>query len=326
MGRVRPFLLPVSWGTLPRSQSSLDVAAVDPGKKIGRFSRRQLGLGVVAAVVLLAVAETVTAMVAPLRAPRDEDWRAAAAWVKAGHQDQDLIVAAPPWADPVLRMMLGDLIAHKMAGRLDHQRYARVWELSQRGADAPEAAGGRVKDERRFGRLRARLIERTPLPISYDFVDNWANARVTRVEPGRPPIPCPADPGQHQCPGIGHNFVRRRMLEIGGSLHQALLAQPVANATVAIEYPGVLLGKELAVAGGLHNVWTRKAGDGTVWLRVLIDGREIGKVEHGNRTGWQIVRLPTLAQAGRSATVRFEITSARPFSRQFGFAAEARGL
>jgi len=94
---------------------------------------------------------------------------------------------------------------------------------------------------------------------------------------------------------------------------------------VVLEYAGVTLGRELAIGAGLHNVWARKAGDGTVWLRVLVDGREIGKLESGNRSGWMTARFDTAALAGRTSTVRFEITSARPFARHFGFAAEARG-
>jgi hypothetical protein len=302
----------------------LDAPATS-SKFLGRLSRRQLQLGLLAGVVVLALGETVAAVVAPLRAPVEADWRAAAKWVTAEHQDQDLIVAAPAWADPVLRMVLGDLIPPKMAGRLDHQRFSRVWELSQRGADAPEADGARIKAERRFGNLRVRLLERPSLAPTYDFVDNWAHARVFRVENGRPPIACEALAGKHQCPGIGHNFVERRMLEFGGQLHQALYAQPVGGATVAVEYTGVLIGRELAVGAGLHNVWERKKGEGSVGLRVLIDGKEIGKFDSGNRTGWQVVRFDTRAQSGRSGVVRFEITSAKPFARHFGFAAEARG-
>jgi hypothetical protein len=138
-------------------------------------------------------------------------------------------------------------------------------------------------------------------------------------------VACALGPQQHQCPDIGFNFVRPRVLEIGNSLRQALLAQPVGDATVAVEYAGVPMGTELAIGAGLHNPWQRKAGDGTVWLRVLVDGRELGKLESSSRSGWKIARLDTRALAGRNATVRFEITSARPYARHFGFAAEARG-
>jgi hypothetical protein len=304
--------------------ASLDAPATT-STFFGRLPRRQVQLGLLAAVVVLALAETGVAVVAPSRAPTDADWREAARWVAADHQDQDLIVAAPAWADPVLRSVLGDLIPPKMAGRLDHERFSRVWEVSQRGADAPEASGARMKAERRFGRLRVRLLERQALEPTYDFVDNWAHARVFRVEDGRPPVACQALPGKHQCPGIGHNFVQRGIMEMGEQLHQALYAQPVAGATVAIEYTGVLIGRELAVGAGLHNVWERKKGDGTVWLRALIDGQEVGRFESGSDTGWRVMRFDTRARAGRSALVRFEITSQKPFARHFGFAAEARG-
>ena len=275
--------------------------------------------------MLLALLETGYALVSPRLAPTPADWAAAAAWVKADHQDQDLIVAAPDWADPLLRLHLGDLLPHKIAGRLDHLGYARVWEISQRGAEAPETSDGQVKQQRQFGRLKVRLVERRHLAVTYDFVDNWAHARLSRVDSAGKAVACEAQAGQHQCPDIGYNFVRRRVLEIGNSLRRALYAQPVGEATVALEYRQVMLGKELAVGAGLHNVWLRKAGDGTVLLRVLVDGKEVGTLESGNRSGWKVVRLDTSAHAGREATVRFEITSARPFSRHFGFAAEARG-
>jgi hypothetical protein len=279
----------------------------------------------VAGLVLLALVETGYALVSPYLAPSDEDWRAAAAWVKSQHQPRDLLVAAPAWADPVLRLHLGDRLPEAIAGRLDHRGFARVWELSQRGADAPELDDGAVKQERQFGRLRVRLAERQPLVPVFDFVEGWDRAQVSRVERGGATIPCELQSDQHHCPGLGYNFVRKRILEIGNGLRRGLLAPPVGDATLTVEYPQVPLGKELAVGAGLHHVWARKGGDGTVWLRVLIDGKEMGKFESGNRTGWKVLRLDTTAFAGRSGSVRFEITSARPFSRQFGFAAEARG-
>jgi hypothetical protein len=289
------------------------------------FSRRRATLAVAAGIVLLALVETVSAVVAPARAPSDADWKGSAAAVTAGFRPGDLIVAAPVWADQVLRLHLGDLIPVRMAARLDHERYGRVWELSQRGAHAPEAAGARLVEEKRFGGLRLRLYQREALPVSFDFYDNWAAASVSRVEPGRPAIACARTPQLHQCPGLGYNFVEPRVLEMESTLRRALYAQPVQGATVAVDYPGVPLGRELAVGAGLHNVWLRRNGDGSVWLRVLVDGKEIGKLESTNRSGWTVARFDTTAWRGRQAPVRFEITSPRAFSRHFGFTAEARG-
>jgi hypothetical protein len=280
---------------------------------------------VAALVLALALFEAGNALWAPYRAPSDDDWRTAAAYVNGGFRDHDLVVAAPAWADPVLRLHLGQRLPIKVVARLDHQTFPRVWELSQRGAAAPEVAGARLVEERRFGNLRARLYERTALPLRYDFTERWADAHVSRLEPNAAPIPCERRPDQHQCPGLGYNFVRPALLEIGGGMHQALYAQPPGGAAVVIEYAQVPLGRELAVGAGLHNVWLRKVGTGTVHIRVSIDGREVGAFDSGNRTGWKVERFDTAAFSGKTGTVRFEITSANPFSRHFGFAAEARG-
>jgi hypothetical protein len=86
----------------------------------------------------------------------------------------------------------------------------------------------------------------------------------------------------------------------------------------------VPLGRELAVGSGLHHVWLRKYGEGMVKLRILVDGHEVGHTEAGNRTGWRVDRFDTSAFMKAPAKVRFEITSDKPFSRHFGFAAEAR--
>jgi hypothetical protein len=286
--------------------------------------RRRVSMAVVVAVVLLALAETGSALVAPLRAPSDGDWKAAAALVRADFRPGDLIVAAPAWADPVMRLHLGDLVPIKMAARLDDARYGRVWEIGQRGATADEAHGARAAATSRHGALTVRRYDRAPAPVSFDFYDQWSRARVARAEPGRGDIPCDRLPDRFQCPIHGFNFVKPDLLEIGTTMRQALYAQPVGGATVVVEYPQVPLGRELAVGAGLHHVWQRKLGDGTVKLRVLVDGREVGRTEASNRSGWRVDRFDTAAFAGKPATVRFEITSDKPFARHFGFSAEAR--
>ena len=56
--------------------------------------------------------------------------------VTADFKTGDLIVFAPRWLDPVGRRWLGSLLTVADAGRLDDARYARVWEVSIRGAGA----------------------------------------------------------------------------------------------------------------------------------------------------------------------------------------------
>jgi hypothetical protein len=282
------------------------------------------GLAALAAVSLLALVETASAIIAPYRAPSDGDWRAAASEIRAGFRPGDLIVAAPAWADSILRVHLGDLIPVEVAGRLDDERFARVWEVSQRGAHAPAAAGGAVAEERRFGALTVRRVERRPAVVSYDFVANWADARVSRHGANGAAVECPRDGDRLQCPDIAYNYLRRQIVEVDTRLRLALLAQPVPQATVVVEYPAVRLGRSLVVATGLSNVWMRKAADGTVDLRVVIDGLTGGTFTTANDDGWVVHHIDTTARAGQVAAVRFEITSPAPYARHFALAAEAR--
>ncbi len=273
---------------------------------------------------MLALAETVVALTASGRAPSDADWRAAAAEVRAGFRPGDLIVAAPAWADPVMRLHLGDLVPAAVAGRMDAARFGRVWEIAQRGARSSDAAVGTVLSTQRHGALTVRRVERPRREVTYDFLERWRQARVARVELGRGEIPCPAGPDRFQCPNIGFNYVTVQTLEVDGGLRRAVLAQPVAGAVVAVEWSDVLLGRELAVGAGLHNVWHRKTSDGVVNLNVLVDGKPVLAVASDSDSGWTLARADTAPHAGRRATVRFEVMSAKPYARHFAFAAEAR--
>jgi len=284
----------------------------------------RLGLVVAAAVGLLALIETTVALVAPLRAPKDADWEAAAREIRAAFTPGDLIVAAPAWADPIMRLHLGDLVPLAVAARFDDARFGRVWEIGQRGAHAPEAARGGVALERRFGALTLRRIDRAPAVIAYDFLARWTDARVSRTQAGRPELACPWNAERFQCPDISNNFVHLQTVEVDTHVHRGLLAQPVGNATVVIDYPGVPLGRELVVATGLHDVWMRKAAQGTVALRVFVAGALAVTAVATNDSGWQLTRVDTSVYAGRVVDVRFEITSPAPYQRQFVLAAEAR--
>jgi hypothetical protein len=278
----------------------------------------------VAAVSLLAVVETAAALIAPSRAPSDADWQAAAAEVRAGFRAGDLVVAAPSWADSIMRVHLGDLIPAEVAARLDDARFGRVWEVSQRGARAGEASRGRVISERRVGRLTVRLVERPAAVVGYDFVARWSDARVSRRAGSGADVDCENAGDRIQCPGIGYNFVRPQIVEVDQRLRRALLAQPVPQATVVVEYPMVRLGRTLVVATGLHNTWMRKEAAGPVDMRVVVGTEADVSFTTRNDAGWVVRSIDTSARAGKLAVVRFEITSPEPYARHFAFAAEVR--
>jgi hypothetical protein len=297
---------------------------VDVPAEASSLRARRLGLAAAAAVALLAVVEAVSAAVAPALAPKDADWAAAAREVRAGFRPGDLIVAAPAWANPIMRVHLGDLVPAEVAGRMDDARFGRVWEVSQRGARAPEAQRGQVAEERRFGALTLRRVERKPAEVTYDFVARWADARFGRTVLGKPVVDCPRAGDRLQCPDITWSYLRRQTVEVDTRLREALLVQPVGGATTVVEYPAVPLGRELVVATGLHDVWMRKAARGPVHLRLLVAGTPQAAITADNETGWSLTRIDTAAYEGRVMPVRFEITSPAPYARHFTFAAEAR--
>jgi len=312
----------------PDANATPESPAAVPAAAPARGSNRRAGLwivlGALGGIAGLALLETLVALVAPSRAPTDADWRAAEADVRAEFRPGDLIVAAPAWADPIMRLHLGDLIPIPTAGRMDAARFGRVWEISQRGARAREARPGQVALQMTHGALTVRRIERPAAAVSYDFLARWSEARVSRVERAGAPIPCPWQGDRFQCPQIGFNYVKRQTVEVDTTLRQGLLTQPVDGATVVVEFPSVTLGRELAIATGLSNVWMRKAARGTVDLTVAIDGKPALRVTTSNDDGWLIRHIDTAARAGQTAAVRFEVTSPAPYARHFAFAAEAR--
>lgn len=285
--------------------------------------RRHLTLGAAVVVSLLAVVETTVALVAPRLAPTDADWAAAAASVRAGFHPGDLIVAAPAWADPILRTQLGDLIPPEVAARMDDDRFARVWEVSQRGAQAPAAAGGTAALDQRFGRLRVRLVERPAEIVSYDFVARWADAHVSRRDARGAVVACALGGDRIVCPA-SNNSLHRQLVEVDQKLREALLTEPVAGAAVVIEFPSVPLGRALVIATGLHDTWMRKAARGTVEARLTVGDQTTELPVTSDDSGWTRTRLDTAARAGQTVPVKLEITSAAPFNRFFAFAAEAR--
>lgn len=274
------------------------------------------------AVLALALVETVNAWIAPFRAPTDKDWSGAAARVRAEFRPGDLIVAAPAWADPVMRANLGDLLPLPVAGRMDEARFGRIWEISQRKAVAPETQGAHLAATSRHGALTVRRWEKKAARVRFDFLAEWRRIEMaTRTADGIE-IPCTATPDRFQC-GAGGSL-KPDLLEIDTSLRNGLAVEPIERATLVVSFPEATLGRELAVAAGLHSVWLSKSGDGAVNLRVLVDGRELGNLVSTSKSGWSRQAFDTSAFAGKAANVRFEITTDKAQARRLGFAAEAR--
>jgi hypothetical protein len=121
-----------------------------------------------AALVALAAWEIAVLVRAPAAAPAQDDWQAVREAVDGGFAAGDLVVFAPAWMDQVGRLHLGHHLSVDDVARLDAARYRRIWEISARGAAAPEATG-RLSREETHGALRLRLFEREPARVVWDL-------------------------------------------------------------------------------------------------------------------------------------------------------------
>lgn len=233
-----------------------------------RWLRERPATLAAAAVLVLAVWEIATLARVRAAAPREADWRAAAAAVEADLEPRDLVVFAPAWVDPVGRMALGHRLSLDDLARMDAARYARIWELSIRGARAPETAGlGRPAFDRVFGAVRVRRYDR-PAGAAAEVV--WAL--------------------HDQAP----------VAEVAHRPHRCVILRPPAKRDAGT----VTLGSQLVVTAGLSDVWARRDNRAFARLDVIVDGEKVTSAVVGNDSGW--VALPVVSTIPGPHQVRFE--------------------
>ena len=289
-----------------------------------RVAGLRLTPAIVAAVLvsLLALVETVNALTAPARVAPLDDWQAAAAEVRAGFHAGDLIVFAPYWADQRGRSVLGDLVPVAMAGRADADRYPRIWELSIRGARAPETAAAHLVRATRHGKVRVALYDKPAVTVLWDGTAHADEARVTESLGAAAESPCYREStASFRCAGT---HVERRTLEIDYQPRRGLLTPVDGARTTHVAWDAVPLGASLVVYAGIHDYYARKNADGLVDLRVSVDGRTLLQARVGNADGWRRFDVDTRALAGAAHALRVDVWAANPAWRTFGFHVETR--
>ncbi len=237
-------------------------------------------------LVLVSLWEVVATRLDAGSAPDDDAWERAAQVVRAAHQPGDLIVFAPGWVDPVGRLHLGDLIPIEMAARMDAARYGRIWELSIRGARAPETVGLAPVFEQDVAGVTVRRFERAPAVVVSDVLA--ATQPVT-------------------------------LAEVGFEPHRCIQLTPAPGHPLRVTIP-MQLGTKLVGYAGLADVFTRRDIRAPGSLAVEIAGRQVAAVHPGVDDGW--VRFEAATTPG-AADVTF-VASADAPQRLICFAAEAR--
>jgi hypothetical protein len=180
---------------------------------------------------------------------------------------------------------------------MDAARYGRIWEMSIRGAHAPETAGLTPVRSAEHAGLTLRLFERTAVTVVSDVREQLASVR---VEGGpRPSL---------------------ELAEVGFAPHRCLQVIPSPGRPVRITFPKLALGTSLVGYVGLADVFTRRDIRAPGSLAVEIGGRVVASATAGVDDGWVRFEAPTSPGA---ADVTF-IASAAAARRLICFAAEAR--
>jgi hypothetical protein len=281
--------------------------------------------------------------------PTIKDWQAAQRFVRAHHRPGDLIVTAPGWADPLGRLVLGDRMTLDDVTRPDARTYARLWELSIRGARHPDTRGLRRRRHQAFGRVRVALYEQTPVKVVADLYEQLSAARVWEERRGqRRPCRWRADRLRHDC-GPGWKSVRQIRAEIGYAPRRCVLALPIEGATRVIEYPVARLGRRLVVWTGLRGYDPRYRARRSVWeyrryragkwrrkrppspvtsvpvtLRVRAAGRELARLDHPlEDEGWRRHVLALGADLRGPLTVQLRVDTRHAWAKHFCFYARS---
>jgi hypothetical protein len=229
--------------------------------------------------------------------PGDSSWDKVEKVVRAEFQPGDLIVFAPAWNDPVGRLHFGDLISVEAAARMDADRFARIWELSIRGARAPETAGLSPVTSKDIEGISVRLFARTPVTVVADIREQLASARVEGA--AKPTL---------------------EIAEVGFAPHRCLQIVPAPGRPARVTFPQLVLGTKLVGYVGLADVFTRRDIRAPGTLAVEIAGRTVATTTAGVDDGWVRFEAPTTPGPTDVAFV----ASASAQQRLICFAAEAR--
>ena len=283
----------------------------------------------------LAVFELVAHPLIRAATPSDESWEAASAFVRARYQPTDRIVAAPSWADPIVRSHLGDLLSLRMAAPSHLAGIDRVWELSIRGASTRDEPPALEED---FAGVRVRMWPVSTDDVLYDFVEDVEHAEVELVAGDGSKV-CPWVSARPAPGGLGRGpmtpkerFVcdpRRPWLWVGATVmpdlelrpRRCIWQHPAGTEPVRVTFLDAPLGERLVIRGGIDYNGERRRNHGPVTLRVWIDDRLAGELVHHDGDGWSGIDIDTSDLALERAEVRFETTAQDPTARLFCWSA-----
>lgn len=291
-------------------------------------------------------------------APADADWDALRGPVQdlsAKYRNADvagvsfeapLIITAPRWSEPHARRLFGDeLMPLQDVARPDTARYPSMLEIAIDAADS-EFSSWPVLDRERVGPFELRIRENPAFERTYlDFVDRIAagDAEVFSVTGRQRQLePCNFKTNAKVTNGALHGhptFPRRRFDCNGGQWYfvgatviedqlyrprRCIWAHPKKKRRLLIAFDNVELQHRIHGYGALSWFTERELRGAPVKMVVRVNGETLGSYVHKDGEGWSSFQFTTEEYTGQRARVEFEISSKKPWKREFCFQADVR--
>ena len=277
------------------------------------------------------------------RAPSIEEWRELSDSVRRLKRPEDLLVIAPPWAEPVARHALGDgPFPLEQVARADASSYARAVEISALGDRTDETRNWRVVSEEPRGRFTLRVLA-NPAPVTpkYRFLEHVAPESLeVAVLAGERELPCPftdrapATAGglhghatfpreRYRCPGGEASFVGVTVIDDQKyEPRRCLWAHPPETGVLRLRFRAVPLGARLRAWAGLSYFLFRDGVGDPVTIAFFADGKPLGQHQHRDEWGFRAFSFETPGVSGKTADVDVVVSADSAHSRDFCFAAE----
>jgi hypothetical protein len=296
------------------------------------MDRRVLALAavpwLVCAVVGVSLLELVLHVTFARRAPDPDEWEAVRPVVQSMATRDAVVTVAPFWAEPIARWKLGDeLMPLRDVARPDVSRYAEAIEISAMGARDHELSGWTLDREQRVGKLVVRRLRQpSPPNVRYVFTDHVEPPVEVSIGGGASATPCPFTTtapvqagnlfghppfpaSRFVCNGRTDQFMGITIIDDGDARPRRCVwaFAPSGAQEMVARFPKVPLGDAIVGHTATYYMYDREATS-SFYLRVVVDGEEIGRVYHHDGEGWRPFRLPLGAARGRaSADVELRI-------------------
>jgi hypothetical protein len=296
-----------------------------------------LAVPLVAVIELLAHAFQVATTASP------RQWDAVKPAVEKLAHTADLIVIAPPWADPLGREHLGpQLMTVERVAHADVTRFPRAVEVSLGGGTRDEVRDWSVVNKQSVGPFVVRVRSNPRfVPVIDDLMTHvHADAmRVERVDGGQS-LDCPYSQGAFGSTGFlfgpalpADGFRCAAGAPVGITImpvldytpRRCLLAEPLGGSSLLrIRLPDVSFGKSLQGHHGIFVDMERTRDGAPVTLVVRGPHGVLGALVHNDGDGWKPFDLATGDLSGTRGELVFDVTAASAANRVYCFEASTR--